>query len=161
MERPEFEKLVQRAYSELPATFKRDLENVTIEVRDFPDARTMAEEELDDPYELLGYYHGIPITERGEHYQFALPDRISLYQKPIEAEAAENNQDLYELVGEILQHEIGHYYGMSEDELDIAQGYGPDDDEETDDDNDDAPPAEPPAPRCGPPARPKTTRRFR
>jgi predicted Zn-dependent protease with MMP-like domain len=154
MERSEFEQLVQQAYRELPPVFKRDMENVTIEVRDFPDPRTLMAEELDDPYELLGYYHGIPITERGEHYQFALPDRISIYQKPIEAEAAENEQDLYELVCEILQHEIGHYYGMSEDELDIAQGYGPDDDDNT--------PATPPASCRGrPPAPPKTTRRFR
>jgi predicted Zn-dependent protease with MMP-like domain len=163
MERHEFEALVKLAYDELPPEFKRDMENVTIEVRDFPDERTIREEELDDPYELLGYYHGIPITERGEHYQFALPDRISIYQKPIEAEAAETDQDLYGLVREILEHEIGHYYGMSEEELDIAQGYDPDADDGGEEEDDGRCPGQPKAgdipsvPRLPP----KTTRRFR
>jgi predicted Zn-dependent protease with MMP-like domain len=72
--------------------------------------------EIDPPDTLFGLYQGTPLTERSWDYGNALPDRIVLYQGPIE-DASDTEDDVVVTVGETLIHEVGHYFGLSEEEL--------------------------------------------
>lgn len=106
-----FEELVEEAFEELPKYFKNKLENITIVVEDFPVFR-----DLSDKYSILGLYRGIPYPNRGIYYGNVLPDVITLYQKPIERRV-NNIEELKKLIRKVLYHEIGHYFGFSDDEL--------------------------------------------
>ena len=68
------------------------------------------------PDSLYGLYQGTPLTERGWNYSNALPDRITIFQRPIE-EDCENDDEIRAVVGETLIHEVGHYFGLSEEEI--------------------------------------------
>ena len=90
--------------------------NLAILVEDEPSADLLAEMEIDPPDTLLGLYQGVPLTERRWDYGNALPDRILLFQRPLERES-EDEDDLVVAIGETLIHEIGHYFGLSEEEI--------------------------------------------
>ena len=92
------------------------MSNVAILVEDEPSADLLAEMEIDPPDTLLGLYQGVPLTERRWDYGNALPDRILLFQRPLELES-EDEDDLVVAIGETLIHEIGHYFGLSEEEI--------------------------------------------
>jgi predicted Zn-dependent protease with MMP-like domain len=76
--------------------------------------------EIEPPDTLFGLYHGTPLTERRWDHGNTLPDRITLYQGPIEDDS-ESDDDVIVAVGETLIHEVGHYFGMSEDELEAIE----------------------------------------
>jgi predicted Zn-dependent protease with MMP-like domain len=76
--------------------------------------------EIEPPDTLFGLYHGTPLTERRWDHGNALPDRITLYQGPIEDDS-ESDDDVVVAIGETLIHEVGHYFGMSEDELEAIE----------------------------------------
>ncbi len=107
----EFEKLVEEAFEKLPSYFKERLENITIIVEDYPHI-----EGLQNQFSLLGLYRGIPYPRRGIFYGNVLPDVITLYQRPIEKHA-KNKEELKRLIEKVLFHEIGHYFGFSDEEL--------------------------------------------
>lgn len=112
-----FEAAVREALKFLPAPLEEKIENLEIIVEDWPDEEVLEEMGLESPYDLLGLYQGVPRPARGFHYSLALPDIIFLYQKPIE-DLCRNEKDLKYLIRDVLYHEIGHYYGFSDDELD-------------------------------------------
>jgi predicted Zn-dependent protease with MMP-like domain len=117
-----FEKLVDRALQELPAAFAAHLENVIIEIVDEPDVRDLEETGTEDPRDLLGLYHGVPLTELNVDGPVRMPDRITLYQRNIERCCRTRDELVAEIRTTIL-HEIGHHFGLGEDELDEL-GYG-------------------------------------
>ena len=92
------------------------MQNVAVVVEDEPSADLLEEMEIDPPDTLFGLYHGTPLTERSWSYGNALPDRISIYQRPIE-EACEDDDEIRDCVAETVIHEFGHYFGLSEDEI--------------------------------------------
>lgn len=98
----------------LPAEIRDRLENVAFIVEDNP--TTIPEEWGDDDHELLGLYHGISQKNRGFWYGNALPDRIIIYQKPLER-ISSSLQELKENIRQTVIHEIGHYCGFDEAEL--------------------------------------------
>jgi predicted Zn-dependent protease with MMP-like domain len=115
----EFEALVEQALEQLPDEFKAALENVAVMIEEEP-----SEDDLegvgidpDDPErdELFGLYQGVPLPERDSFYS-ALPDRVLIYRGPILRECTSRREVLRE-VRETVQHELGHYFGMEEDEL--------------------------------------------
>jgi predicted Zn-dependent protease with MMP-like domain len=112
----DFMKVVEQAFEHLPDQFKEGIENLSVTVEDYPSPDIVEEMELGSKHELLGLYQGTPLTARGSWYGMApvVPDRIFLYQKNIEREGREK---LEETIRETLIHEIGHYFGMSEDEI--------------------------------------------
>jgi predicted Zn-dependent protease with MMP-like domain len=114
-----FEKLVAEALDSLPEEFLRRLENVEVVIEDWPSAEEMAEAGLEgeDPRELLGLYMGIPLTDRDTHYAGALPDRITLYQRSIEAWAGTDPEAVREEVRHTVIHEVAHFYGISDERL--------------------------------------------
>ena len=107
-DRARFEELVAEAIDGLPSWVHDRLENVQVIVEDRPPA---------DAPNLLGLYEGIPLTERGHEYTWALPDRITLYRQTIELEAANDPAMVREMVAETVIHEIAHFFGISDERL--------------------------------------------
>lgn len=118
MTRREFEKVVQEAVASLPEMFRRKIENVEFRVVESPNRRQSREY----PEGLYGLYEGIPYGERGTHYNLALPDRITLFKRSIERDC-KTRQEMIRCIQETVLHEIGHYFGMTDEELD-AHGIG-------------------------------------
>ena len=111
MSRDEFEQIVQEAWRRIPRRFRDRIENLAIVVEDEPGPRTLRRGGV--PGDILGLYQGIPLTARGSGYSMVLPDKISLFQGPIER-AARDEADVPRVVYDTLWHEIAHYFGMSE-----------------------------------------------
>jgi predicted Zn-dependent protease with MMP-like domain len=111
-----FEEYVREALQGLPSKFLDRLENVEIVVEDFPDFWTRRHAKVASPYQLLGFYHGVPLTERTSGYNLIAPDKISIYRKPIEAQCA-TEEEVRELTHTVVRHEVAHYFGVSDDRL--------------------------------------------
>jgi predicted Zn-dependent protease with MMP-like domain len=123
VERRAFDALVADALAGIPSQFREALANLAISVESEPARSLLREMEIEPPDTLLGLYQGTPLTERGASYGNALPDRILLFQGPLER-ASEDQDDLIVAIGETLIHEIGHYFGLSEEEIeDIEENY--------------------------------------
>ena len=118
----QFAKLVERALAELPAPFDQYLEEVAVEIRDRPTRKQLAELGLKDDELLLGLYHGRPRTERSVLDGPAMPDVIFIFQEDVEL-VSDSEQQLVDEVRTTVLHEIGHHFGMGEDDLDEL-GYG-------------------------------------
>jgi predicted Zn-dependent protease with MMP-like domain len=116
MERERFEGLVARAIEGLPAEFQRKLENVDIVVEEWPTALQMKQGRIKSPGRLLGLYQGVPRTKRGRGYVLVLPDKISIFQRPIEAQCRFDHE-IETRVGEVVRHEIAHHLGLDEEAL--------------------------------------------
>lgn len=111
-----FYELVERALAELPEEFERFLEEVPIEVCDRPSPRQMRLGGMKHNSLLLGLYHGRSLTGRSVEHSGVMPDVIYIFQQTIE-EVSENEQQLIQHVRTTVLHEIGHHFGLSEDDL--------------------------------------------
>ena len=116
MNRTAFEKLVAEALATIPRRFRDAMSNLVIVVEDEPAPDLLDEMEIEPPDTLFGLYQGVPLTERHWGYGNMLPDRILLFQGPLEREA-DDDEDLVVGIGETLIHEVGHYFGLSEEEI--------------------------------------------
>jgi predicted Zn-dependent protease with MMP-like domain len=116
MTRAEFEQYVREAVGTIPRRFRDAVANLAIVIEDEPSADLLREMEIEPPDSLFGLYQGTPLTERAWAYGNTLPDRITLYQGPIE-DVSESEDDLIVCIGETLIHELGHYFGLSEEEI--------------------------------------------
>ena len=92
------------------------MKNIAIVVEDEPSAALLEEMEIEPPDSLYGLYQGTPLPERTWGYGNTLPDRISIYQRPIE-DACEDEDEIRECVAETVIHEFGHYFGMNEEQI--------------------------------------------
>lgn len=117
-----FGELVEQALAELPEEFARFLEEVPVEVRDRPTAEQLRKLKMGPNDLLLGLYQGRPRTRRSVEDSGQMPDVIYLYQKHIES-VSRSEQELIEQVRTTVLHEIGHHFGMDEEDLDEL-GYG-------------------------------------
>ena len=117
--RDEFEVLVEQALEQLPDDFKAALENVAVMVQEEPSEEDLEEVGIDpddpDRDELFGLYQGVPLTERDSFYS-ALPDRVLVFRGPI-LRGCETRRQVLREIRETVQHELGHYFGMEEDDL--------------------------------------------
>jgi predicted Zn-dependent protease with MMP-like domain len=120
VQRLEFERLVADALASIPRRFRDAMRNIAIVVEDEPGRELLREMEIEPPDTLFGLYQGTPLTERRWDFGNALPDRILLFQRPHEREA-DNDEDLIASIGETLIHEIGHYFGLSEEEIEAIE----------------------------------------
>jgi predicted Zn-dependent protease with MMP-like domain len=116
MTRAAFERRVAEALATIPRQFRDAMHNIAIVVEDEPSDELLDEMEIDPPDTLFGLYQGIPLTERTTSYGNTLPDRVLIFQGPHERETADE-EDLIVCIGETLIHEIGHYFGLSEEEI--------------------------------------------
>ena len=116
MTRREFERVVREALRGLPPGIQRRLENVAVVVEDFHSQDLLHEMGLNSPHDLLGLYQGVSLDRRGFFYGNVLPDRITLFKRPIEAQC-HSRQELMETIQEVVLHEIGHYFGLDDEQL--------------------------------------------
>ena len=116
MTRERFEQLVEEALREIPKRFRTAMHNVAVVVEDEPPQDVLDELEIPAGDTLLGLYQGTPLTERGWGHGNNLPDRISIFQWPIE-EACEDEDEIRDCIAETVIHEFGHYFGMSEEQI--------------------------------------------
>ncbi len=123
MTRRAFEDRVAEALASIPRRFRSAMRNIAIVVEEEPPAALLEEMDIEPPDTLFGLYQGTPLTERRWDYGNALPDRILLFQGPHEREA-QDEDDLVASIAETLIHEVGHYFGLSEEEIqDIEERY--------------------------------------
>ena len=111
-----FEHLVAQTLDDLPEEFKQALDNVEIVVEDWPDKETLRLAGVQHPAALLGFYHGVPKTKRSRGYNLVLPDKISIYRRPI-LMRCRTDAEVRATVGRVLRHEIGHHFGISDGRL--------------------------------------------
>jgi predicted Zn-dependent protease with MMP-like domain len=116
MTRERFTELVQEALDGIPRRFRDAMKNVAVVVEDEPSQELLDDLDMDPGDTLFGLYHGTPLTQRGSSYGNVLPDRISIYKLPIEA-ACEDEDDIRQCIAETVIHEFGHYFGLSEEEI--------------------------------------------
>ena len=123
MEREEFERLVAEAVDSLPEEFQARLENVDVVVEDRPSRSQHASLKLRGNETLLGLYEGVPRTKR-EQYGMVLPDKITIFQGPIEAQYSGKGA-IVRGVQRVVRHEIAHHFGIDDDRLDeLERGEG-------------------------------------
>jgi predicted Zn-dependent protease with MMP-like domain len=114
--RREFEEAVVSALKRLPRFFKKKMKNVDVVVEDRASRELLSEMGLRSPFELLGLYQGVPLDRRGFYYGNVLPDKITLFQIPIES-MCQTKEELEEKVREVVIHEVGHYFGLDDKKL--------------------------------------------
>lgn len=120
MTRAEFEKLVGEEFpNAIPGQFRGLIKNVAFLVEDEPSPQLRASEGLHPHETLLGHYHGIPATARGDYYGVGatLPDTITLFQLPIEDEARLTGLSIAKVVRDTIWHEVAHHFGYDEHQV--------------------------------------------
>jgi predicted Zn-dependent protease with MMP-like domain len=117
MTRERFRVLVSEAIDTIPLRFAGAMSNIAIVVEDAATPDVLDELEMDPDDELFGLYQGTPLPERGWAFGNALPDRITLYQQTIEDFCEGDEECIVMEIGDTLIHELGHYFGMTEDEI--------------------------------------------
>jgi predicted Zn-dependent protease with MMP-like domain len=120
MTRARFERLVEKAVKSIPARFRRAMTNVAVIVEDEPSEDLLEEVGIEPPDTLFGLYQGTPLTERSWAQSNTEPDRITIFQWPIE-DACEDEDEMVATIGETVIHEFGHYFGLSEEEIEAIE----------------------------------------
>ena len=121
MQRKQFETLVQDAIRELPQEFREKLTNIAIVIENYPSQELLERMEVPEDETLFGLYEGVPLPERGHFNAPLYPDRILIFQGPIEEEC-DTPEEVREEVRITLLHEIGHFFGFDDEELE-ERGY--------------------------------------
>lgn len=116
MTRRQFEALVDKALRQLPRKFRERIANIAVVVEDWADDETLAEMGIEPPDTLYGLYRGVDLTRRDSHYGNVLPDVITIYQGPIEEDAADE-EEMREIVRDTVVHELGHYFGLDDETM--------------------------------------------
>jgi predicted Zn-dependent protease with MMP-like domain len=114
--REEFEELTVFALRRLPRFFRKKMKNVDVVVEGRASRDLLTEVGLQSPFELLGLYQGVPLDRRGFYYGNVLPDKITLFQIPIES-MCQTKEEIEKKVREVVIHEVGHYFGLDDERL--------------------------------------------
>ena len=122
----EMEEIAEEALASLPEPFLKQLGNVAIRVEEFADEETLREMEIENPFDLTGLYHGVPLIHQSVSDVRAMPEMIYLYRQPILAEWCETDEELTRLVRHVLIHEIGHHFGFSDADMEAIESQMPD-----------------------------------
>lgn len=120
MTRARFRQLVDEALETIPENFREAMHNIAIVIEDEPTLDLLEEVGVEPPDTLFGLYQGTPLPERQWAHGNTLPDKITLFQGPIEDES-DDEDDMVVAIGETLIHEIGHYFGLSEEEIEAIE----------------------------------------
>ncbi len=122
-----FERLAHKAMAALPAAFHRHLDGVILRIEEFADRETLDAMGIDDPWDLTGLYHGRPLDEESIWDSGQLRPMIYLYRQPLLAEWDETGVGLEELITHVVVHEVGHHFGLSDEEMHaLEEGAGDD-----------------------------------
>lgn len=115
------EAMADEALGLIPDELRRLASDVVIRIEDFPDEETQRDMELDSPFDLLGLYRGIALTEKSVIDPGGEPDMVFLYRRPILDYWCETGEDLVHLIRHVLIHEIGHHFGFSDADMDALE----------------------------------------
>jgi len=113
----DLEAVAREAYAGVPVELRRFVQNVIIRVQDFPDDETMEDLECESPFDLLGLYRGVDLSQKSVLDTPEDVDMIFLYRRPILDYWCEGGEDLTHVVRHIMIHEIGHHFGLSDDDM--------------------------------------------
>ena len=116
MERERFQELVAEAVDGLPSELRESIHNVAILVADWPTQEQLGQVGIGHRSDLLGLYEGIPLPNRGSGYNMVLPDKITIFQKPIEMRYR-SEEKIINKIQRTVRHEIAHYFGISDARL--------------------------------------------
>ena len=116
MDRERFQDLVAQALLALPEQFREKLSNIDVQVEDYPSPDDLRAARAERGQTLLGLYRGVPLTRRGLGYNMVPPDRIIIFQRPIER-ASRGDEEIVERVGHVVRHEIAHHFGIDDESL--------------------------------------------
>ncbi len=111
------EAMAHAAFAQIPDPFREHLARVVVRIEEFADAEALASVGLDDPWELSGLYHGVPMGEESSWDTGAMPPLITLYRQPLLAEWRETGVELAALVYHVVIHEVGHHFGLSDEDM--------------------------------------------
>jgi len=117
MDRTRFEQLVEEAVEGLPEEFQKRLENIDVTVDDLPSRRQMRQAGLRNSMILLGLYEGVPLTMRHTGYGMVPPDKVTIFQKSIEAKCGADEMCIKEEIRRVVRHEIAHHFGIGDARL--------------------------------------------
>lgn len=116
-----FESLAMAAYARLPDNFRQLSKDLAIEIADFPTEEISEDMGLETPFDLLGLFEGRGLNERFSMETGEMPNRIWLYRRPILDYWAENEETLGDIITHVLIHEIGHHFGLSDDDMELIE----------------------------------------
>ena len=122
MNRSRFERLVAEALDSLPPEIQDKMENVEVVIKPRPSRAEVRTLGLPRGDTLYGLYEGVPLTKRTSRYGLVLPDKITIYQRPIEA-CCRNADEVRGLIRRVVMHEVGHHFGISDDRLRELDAY--------------------------------------
>ena len=111
-----FEEFVAEAAESIPDEFRDLIDNLDLVVEEWPDRETMRAARIRHPSQLLGFYHGVPLTQRTHDYYLVLPDKISIYRRPILLQCS-SVAEVRDMVHHVVRHEIAHHFGISDERL--------------------------------------------
>lgn len=114
MTHQQFEKYIKEAVLEVPQHLREKIENLAFVLEDEIRPAILKERKIRFQGTLLGLYQGVPLSGRGPRYGSVLPDKITIFKRPIEQLVGPNEENIRKLIREVVHHEIGHYFGMSE-----------------------------------------------
>jgi len=116
MKKEKFETIIEEAMAMLPKKFKKYIDNLAVIVEEKPPAEVYRQTGSSPYSRILGLYHGVPFKHRGPYYGNLPPDVIVIYQQPIE-EICNSEEEVKQKIKEVVFHEVGHYFGLSDEEL--------------------------------------------
>jgi predicted Zn-dependent protease with MMP-like domain len=119
-----FESLARRAMAALPDLFREHLDGVRVRIEEFADAETLEALGMESAWELTGLYHGRPMDEQSVWDSGEMPPVITLYRRPLLREMRETGVSLEALVNHVVIHEVGHHFGLSDDEMEAIEDAG-------------------------------------
>jgi predicted Zn-dependent protease with MMP-like domain len=117
----EMEEIAIEAFRRLPTDFRGLCEGLVIQVDDFPSEEVMTDMRVESEFDLLGLFHGIGLPFRSESEPMQMPNMIWLYRRPILDYWAEHEETLGSIVTHVLVHEIGHHFGLSDDDMEAIE----------------------------------------
>jgi predicted Zn-dependent protease with MMP-like domain len=117
----DIERLARKCFGDLPGEFRKLVDDITFAVRDFPDEEVTKDLELESEFEILGLFHGSDLAKRDANRGAAEPTMILLFRRPILDYWAENDDALGDIVRHVLVHEIGHHFGLSDDDMEAIE----------------------------------------
>ena len=121
----DFEAVAHQTFAKLPASFRDMTKDVLIRVEEFPTAEVLQSLHIESPYGLLGLYHGVDLTRQSVLDVSPLPEMIFLYRQPILAYWETHDEALEDIISHVLVHEIGHHFGLSDDDMERIESEAP------------------------------------
>jgi predicted Zn-dependent protease with MMP-like domain len=113
--------MAETALATMPEQFRPHIAGLLLSIEDVADAETLESMDIEHPYDLTGLYQGRPLTQKSVEESGGLPDRVTLYRLPLLVEWIESGERLDHLIRHVLIHEIGHHFGLSDDDIDAIE----------------------------------------